>query len=305
MQTLKHLQVLPVLAVLCLLSSCGSGDYAHSKSSISSDTVALAYEPEYDSAVLEEKKNELLIRKGYLDIKVKDMRISSAAIFDQVKRLNGEVYNSKWTTEENRLLEKKKVSDTTVHVSNLIQRHTITIKIPKAKMDTLMELIAKEAVVIQLKEITTENAGLDYLSNELKSRNGLQLQKSYSKQRDRTSPKLEEITFASAYEEARLDNIVDKQINNLKLKQESEISTLEVSLVQDQFIFVSNYFTPNPDNYESPYHLLLWDALRDGFNFCSSLFLFLIRIWPLYILIFLFWKIFRKISKWKIFETSK
>lgn len=290
MSNTQKLQVLPVLALLCILVSCESKNFETYDKVVASDTIALAYDP--DTVSITEEQHKLLVRKASVNMKVKDIQNSSENIRKLTQKLGGEIWNSHWHTEENQMLHKKISADSLLTITNLKQYHDLTLRIPSQKMDSLLCSIETEGDVLIEKIISTENVGLEHLSNDLKTKNFLKSNQRHDKALTQKKSDLEQHTLAESYQTSMTENIVDYQIRNLKLQEESKFSYIEVSLVQDQNIHQTLTYTPDPEKFDPPYYAEIWTALADGMKFISALFLFLIRIWPLYIIAFAGWKIY-------------
>jgi hypothetical protein len=282
------LQVFPALVLLCLLNSCSS----YENHALTADSVALAYQPSYEQPT--DSIPKVLLRKAHLHLEVENLKKSSAQLHAYCRQLNSDIVSSKWTHEEQVLVEKRRSDDSTITVSNLSQQQELHIRVPKAHFDSLLSLLQHVSTRIIAAETSTENVGLTYLGNELKNTNTLRLQRSLRKAKS-TSTKGAVLAFSAEHES--INNVVDLQLENLRMKDEEANASIHVVLSQPHHTFQTVHYTPDADQFDSPLYMLLAEAFTDGFSFFKEILIVLVRCWPLLLIAFFVYKIGRK-KKW-------
>lgn len=293
MNRFRFWQILSALLLLCLLSSCESSKHDHAEMAMA-DSAALAYNPDTVSTI--NPQPSLLIRKASISMKVKNIRSASDEIYRATARYRGSVWNSRWYSEESALLTKKVSRDSMLTINNFKQHHEIMVRVPREYLDSLLNTIDDEAEVLISKETSTENAGFEQLANDLKSKNYLSSSGRHLSAMEKKKSELHEYSEAEAYNNETTANIVDMQVSNLKLQDQSKYSTLEIVLTQDQNISKVMTYIPDPTQFDPPYYAEIGTAFLDGASFFSALLLLLIRIWPAYVIGLVGWKVY---SIWK------
>lgn len=291
MNRIQFRQIFSALLLLCLFSSCQQNSkYSEQASAAADSTSVEGYEQDTVSAF--NPTPSLLIRKASISMKVKDLRSTSDEIYRATSRYHGSVWNTRWYSEESTLLTKKVSGDSVLTISNFKQYHEMTIRVPRELLDTLLNSIDDQAAVLIARETSTSNAGFEHLANDLKAKSYLKSNERHLSAMETKRSKLEDYSEAESYHNNTAANVVDMQVQNLKLQDESKYSTLTIVLTQDQNIVKTLTFIPNPTQYDPPYYTEVGNAFSAGASFFMELLLVLIRIWPLYIIGFAAWRIY-------------
>ncbi len=280
MNVLKIGQVLPGVALLCLFVSCGGKYENHSSADVAGlDTVSYAYNP--DTSKLPEAR--LMVREAEMRFKVKELQKTSQKISAITAHCGGEVWNSHLQTEIQNTISKKISKDSLLEVITYRQTNELTIRVPSRNLDSLLVKLEDLSQLLHNKKVTTENVSLDYLANELKSKNMARTQSRHEDKLDTKKSNLEQYTTATNDNTTMQNAVIDQQIHNLALMDKVQYSTVKVSIYQDTEAYKNVIANLHSDRFEPAFGSSAIMAVQDGLEFMLGTILFLLRIWPIYL----------------------
>ncbi len=282
MNVLRIGRVLPGMALLCFFSSCNSGNTHYQEDAAyvtTTDSVAYAYNPE--TAPLPEKR--MMVRKADMNFKVKELQKTSQKISALTAKCGGEVWNSHLRTEIQNTVTKQLSADSLLEVITHRQTNELTIRVPSKNLDSLLVSLEGLSQLLHHKEVTTENVSLDYLSNELKAKNLARTQNNHEEAMDKKKANLEKYTDATYRNSDMQNEVVDRQIQNLAMLDQVQFSTVTVSIYQDVEAYQNVVANLHSDRFGPGFGSSALMAIQDGWSFMLNLIIFLIRIWPLYV----------------------
>ena len=177
----------------------------------------------------------------------------------------------------------KKISpDSLLEVITYRQTNELTIRVPSKNLDSLLLSLERLSQLLYDKEITTENVSLEYLSNELKSKNMARVQENHEEAMANKKSNLEKYTNAG-YENANMQNeVIDRQIHNMALLEKVNYSTVKLSIYQDTEAYKNVIANFHFDQFEPAFGSSAIMAVQDGWSFILAVVVFLLRVWPLY-----------------------
>ncbi len=294
MNVLRIGRVLPGVALLCLFSACGSNnDHKSYDYASASDSVSYAYDP-IAAKITEEK---LMVRKATMNFKVKELQKTSQKITSLTNLCGGEVWNSHIQTTVQNSITKKISADSLLEVITYRQTNELTIRVPSKNLDSLLLSFERLSQLLHDKEITTDNVSLEYLSNELKSKNMARVQENHEEAMANKKSNLEKYTNAG-YENASMQNeVIDRQIHNMALLEKVNYSTVKLSIYQDTEAYKNVIANFHSDQFEPAFGSSAIMAVQDGWSFILAAVVFLLRVWPLYFVGLLAFLIIRYVDK--------
>jgi hypothetical protein len=279
MNVLKIGRVLPGVALLCLFSSCGGHISKEDAAYMAADTVSYAYNPDTSKI----PKERLMVRQAEMNFKVKELQKTSQKISAISAHCGGEVWNSHLQTEIQNTISKKISADSLLEVITYRQTNEMTIRVPSRNLDSLLVKLEDLSQLLHTKKVTTENVSLDYLSNELKSKNMARTQDRYENKMGAKKSDLEQYTAAEYFNTDMQNAVIDHQINNLGLMDKVNFSTVKISIYQDTEVNKNIVANLHSDRFDPGFGASAVMAVQDGWEFMLSAIIFLIRIWPLYL----------------------
>ena len=313
MNVLRIGRVIPGVALLCLLSACGSNNSAYYDNASSADstsysidgTVSQAQMESKDPAAFKTPEGNLLVRKAAMNFKVNELQKTSQGISSVAALYGGEVWNSHIQTSVQSSITKKVSPDSLLEVITYRQTNDLTIRVPSKNLDSLLVKLEAFSTLLHDKEVTTENVSLEYLSNELKANNMSRVRENHDEALEQKKSNLEKYTSAS-FENASMQNeVIDRKINNLALMDKVAYSTVKVSIYQDDIAYKNMLPNLQADRFEPAFYASALMALGEGWDFLLTLIVFLLKIWPLYLAALVGYFIVRLIEKNRLVIAGK
>ncbi len=251
-----------VLFFAAFLPACrnsgGEADYTQSDKMMSMEmprTAEAPLPPGEPDAALEPK----IILTASMRCRVKDLERSTQSVRQTVEAMKGSVTQMNW-----------------VHSQSSVE-NTMTIRIPSAKLDTLLERISREATYVHYRNLQSEDVTAEYLDIETRLRTKKEVRDRYI---DILRNKARTVTeVLDAEEKIRvLQEEIEAQEGRLKyLSNQVALSTLSLELYQP----VTRQ--TEPESVEYPFGRRVTDNLARGWKLLQSLILGLIYLWPLWL----------------------
>jgi hypothetical protein len=269
-----------LLSVLCFLAACSSQEAYESKASEApAETEALLASADSTSFASDiadiRSASRKVIRTADFRCRVNDVFTAATALENVVKGVGGIV-------EESRMANNDSYSNSLYHTADsLKQVHAytttsyLTLRVPVASLDSVIKAIPELATFIEHRNLSQEDVTLKYLANSLKNDGGGRTTKAMD-----IAKKSEEVIAADEYLTQKHDNIVDRQVQNLALLDESNYATIKVEFFQPERI--NTQVAINPEYFAKPtFGLQFTLALSKGWNLLRELLIALLSIWPL------------------------
>jgi hypothetical protein len=305
MNVLRIGRVLPGVALLCLFTACGGGNYDKSSADLSyAATDSTAAYP-YDPKTSEVPTQRLMIRKAEMNFKVKELQKTSQKITTITNNYGGEIWDSHLKTEVQNTITKKLSADSLLEVITHRQTNDLLIRVPSKNLDSLLNSLEELSQLLYNKEVTSENVSLDYLANELKAKNMARTQERHEDGIEHRKGNLEQYTGATYSNLEIQNNVVDRQIENMSMLDKVKYSTVKVSIYQDVVAYQNVIPNLNSERFGPGFGASALMALQDGWAFMLDTLIFLIRIWPLYFIATAIFFLIRYIDKLFRPKTAK
>lgn len=263
-----------IISCCLILISCNSAKENSFSKNIVSESTSEEFAEDNDAVIQESPKKDIhteikIIKTGRLGIKVTNIEKTKQHIDTLISK-----YNAYYSNES-------------FEVGNNYKTIDLTIRIPNKNFEALISRIEKENKIIEYKEIQSNDITKEYIDLNIRlenKHNYLNRYRDLLKQAKSVKEILEiEEQIRVLEEEIEsteggirfLDNQVDYSTLNLQINKEFE------------------YTSPLRENFFEK----LKQSLSGGWNGIIQLTLFIIRIWPLWIFLFLFIWLFRKVIK--------
>ncbi|WP_299622187.1 DUF4349 domain-containing protein [uncultured Tenacibaculum sp.] len=219
-----------------------------------------------------QKQKLKIIKKGELKLKVKDVKETTEQIKVLIGKYNAYVSNLRYENTSYR------------HQNNL------TIKVPKAHFDALIDSISTYAEVLDYENVSTQDVTEEYLDIETRLATKLQVKERYETILKKKAKTVEDIIYA----EDKLGYIqeeIEAAQGRLKyLSNRVDFSTIQVILYKE---ITYKGTKIKGKNFGSKFI----DALSFGWTFLENLVLTLIHIWPIIVLTIVGILLYRKRKK--------
>jgi hypothetical protein len=255
---MKTRGLLVVVAAIALFAACKG-------KSISS----LADSAEIAGLELHKSK---LVKTIDINFKVKNVRQAGEAIALLVDKYEGMVmhHDMQSTTKQSERVHLN--NDSLMLVSAFNTTANMTVKIPSEKLEDFVNQVNHMGVYINSSKMDIDDRTFDYLSTELKKNNREEFVDQQQKAPKVTPKRAEELLKVK-------DDIVDKQISNLKTDYDVKFSTVTLSFYQSDTILKEVVANDDPSAYNIPLGKRITLAFATGWAAFMDVLVVLINLW--------------------------
>lgn len=231
-----------------------------STGSVSNQTESLNLESGSDISVAEPQK-QYIIRSAEIKMMVDDVMKSTTDIEKIISKYNGFISDSKLETLSNSF------------------SNQLTIRVPVANFDKVINDITPLAEYIDHRNVVSEDVTKDYVDTEVRLKNKKEVEKRFIEVLRNQAKNVRDIM-----EVERQLNEIRSEIESAEsylnsLKNRVSLSTITVEIYQ-----TVNYQRP-PQVYTKSVFSEMKDALKNGWNGILSIFILLLNLWPILFMI--------------------
>ena len=216
------------------------------------------------------------VRSAEVRFRVKDVVKTSEEIEKTTVQLGGYVESSELTHEKQRVEETILSPDSTLETTYFSVQSDIRLRIPVRFLDSSLALICRESEVLELKKVTSENIGIDYLARQLdEKRNAEQVNRLESgKGGGKGSLKAEKSRYdlLSQRDQAWIE----------QMRMEEKINLCQVHIIMYQRTALKREVlasTKNIEEFRPGFFTQLMEAFSEGASWAKELVLLLAKIW--------------------------
>ncbi len=273
---MKMSNLLVILAALCLLGACKrSGNYepinnqdkyasADSATSISGDTA--------------ETK---LLRTASMDMKVKDVQNASKQIMQLTSQYKGMVTHHEIRSQEVNSKDMPLSQDSIQRVTVYRMTGNITTKVPVESLQQFLDQAGKMGLHVNVRRMDIEDRTLDYLSAQLKLHSRSQI----IDQQKSGKVKIKDPATVLYLK----DDMIDQKINNRRIDDAVQNSTVDFSLYQNNTVSIEHVVNDNPSAYPISFFKQMAFALSNGCTLFADFVVGLANLWIFLVLGVLVW----------------
>lgn len=241
------------------------------------------------------------IKTADLRCRVTDVFKATAALEKMVYGVEGVVTES---TLENEVLAQHTLpysADSVKQVKRYTPVASLTLRVPSAHLDSVVTTLTSMAAFIEHRRLKDQDVSLEYERNAMKNEVLAQQQET----RETTHTKMNKELEVTQYQHNKTNEYVDRAINNLSILENTAFSTITVQLFQPEVADVQ--VIANPEHLSrAGFGTASVNALRTGVEVFRGLALFILQIWPLWIIAIIGWVLYRKYSrKWATKKTTQ
>lgn len=173
--------------------------------------------------------------------------------------------------------------DTVMDVLEYYVDNNMVIRVPSIYFDSVLAEISKEHIYLDRREVKTEDVSTVFLRNKLKEEKRTEYEKRIQKAVDKAPRKLDDIVMAERQASELADIAIDKKIDNYKLQDRIDFSTIVMNLYQANDIHKELVENTRLSEYQPNFWQKAWKALRTGWKAILEIIIGLLYVWPLYI----------------------
>jgi Domain of unknown function (DUF4349) len=262
-------KILILLAAVALLAACkGKSSKSQADSAMAAD-VALA--------------KTKLVKTADVNFKVKNVLKTGEAIATLTDQYKGMVMHHQMQSAVKGSENVHLTNDSIMLVSSYNTTADMTIKIPSEKLEEFLNKVSHMGIYVNSSKMDIEDRSLDYLSSKLKAENREELV---------DQQKSGKITLKHPGEILSVkDDIVDKQINNLKTDEDVTYSTITLSFYQSNTISKETIANDDPSAYNIPLFQRLALAFENGWAIFVDMIVGLVNLWMFILAGLAIWRI--------------
>lgn len=278
---------LMLLVPLFWLTSCSNSPETYIASA---DSVTLAH----DVSTLTSPSRKI-IRTADIRCRVNNVYDAAAKLEDITRSLDGIVADSRLN---NNIMSSKTLfykADSQKQVQTYTGTARLTLRVPSFYLDTLMKQIAPLANFLDARNLRQQDVTLQYLSNAMHNEAAgvappVIVAKAGSNELVK-NPKKTKI------DSAQKDVVIDRRVENLQLLDDANYATITVELYQPDMVDV--LVKADPEFMANiPFSTRLGQALSAGWSYLQGMVLFIIQLWPLWILVAVIFILYKRGWRW-------
>ncbi len=252
------------------------------------------------SAAVENKKDTTrkFIRTAELKFKVKSVINSTYNIEDITNRQGGFVTYTYLASSINNIITTAVSADSSLETTFFTVKNSITLRIPNTKLDTTLKEIAANIDFLDYRIIKADDMALQILSNNLTQKRTVKNEERLINAIDKRGKKLNETASAEELLLSKQEQADNAKIANLSLTDQIQFST--VNLIIYQHPTMRQELTPNYKNidaYEPGLGQKILESLKFGWKIIEAIFVFLTKLWGLFLLGFAAYIIYKKYGR--------
>ena len=284
------------LVITALLFSCKKADTTAADTAFSASTDSTAVS---SSAAVEQKDSkQKFIRTADIKFKVKNVVKSTYAIENATQKFGGFVSYTNLQSTINNQIKTKISQDSTLETTKYTVENNITIRVPNTQLDTVIKTIAKQIEFLDFRVIKADDVSLKLLSQQLSKKRSASTEKRIEKAIDSKGKKINDIVEAEntlANQKEANDN---NTIENLSLQDQINFSTITLQLYQNETVKQEIIASEkDSSSYKPNLGIQILDSLKTGWYILETIFVFMITIWPLLLIGFGGFFLYKKYGK--------
>lgn len=222
------------------------------------------------------------IRTAQMKFRVKDIPKATYTIENIIIKNNGFIIHSTINNENSYSTTTNISNDSSLvtHYSNLIA--DLVLRVPHTKLDTVLKQIAPLALKIDYRTIEAKDITLQLLSEKMKQERMSKKGRRVSDAINNKGHKLNDVIDAEEVLDNTLEEADKTKLAEYEINDQVEYSTITIKLHQNTSVYTERVLRKkNIEEYDSNLGEKAKDALYNGWIIVSSLFIFLLNIWPL------------------------
>jgi hypothetical protein len=239
------------------------------------------------------------IRTAQIKSKVNSVLQSTIFIEDATIKHGGFVTSSLLQSNTNKVEHFEIAKDSLQENIYFTTINTITCRVPNNMLDTFLKDIAKTFVFIDYRNIKADDVTIDFVKNNLVQKRTEAYKKRMNKIADDNAKKPADINIIA-------DGIINKQeeqdnaiIDKLTKLDAIQYSTITIDIYQSEAI--TEHFIPNVNSnkFKQSFFSSSFSSIKNGWFGLLNFISFLLQLWPLYIISFFVYFIYKKYFKAK------
>lgn len=295
-----NLKIMHATVVLGLVFACKQAPESSENAAFEEKTTVSDAAGSFSSsaAVVNLTSNRKFVRTADVKFKVKNVTQSTYAIEDATSKFGGFVT---YTNLESNIYDENKTKispDSTLVSTKYKVENNITIRVPNAKLDTVLKIISKQVHFLNYRRIKADDVSLQIVSNEMTQKRSTVSEKRLENAIDAKGKKLKEIGSAEENLDLKKEQNDLVKIQNLSLNDQINFSTVSLNIYQDESIVQEMIANEKSINFYRPnIGLQILDSLKTGWFMLENIVSTVVLLWPLLLLGFLGYFGYKKLKR--------
>ncbi len=264
------IKILPAfMAGVLLLSACGGrgSKYEAINNSSSADTVSAASDMADTTLAVQPK----LVKTADMRFKVKNVQQTAEKITALTVASNGMVMHHQMESSAQGSQDYRISDDSVRRVSAFNTSADMTVKIPSDKLQDFMNQVAHMGMYVTYSKMDIEDKSLDFLSAKLKLKSRKELV---------DQQKQGKVTIKNPINVLLLkDDMVDGQIDNLKIDAAVKFSVMTLNFYQSNSIVQETIANDDPAAYQLSFSKRFTNSLHYGWYLFTELVITVANLW--------------------------
>jgi hypothetical protein len=239
------------------------------------------------SAAIENKADTVhkFIRTAELKFKVKKVTEATYFIEDITRKMNGFVTHTNLSSHVINNATTRISNDSLVNLTNFQVQNDMTIRVPNSKLDTTLKWIAQTISFLDYRIIKADDVNIQLLANILTQKRASKNENRIENAIDKRGKKLLETTQAEELLDKQQQQVNEAKINNLSLMDQINYSTINLNIYQNEETYTETVANKtNIESFEPNIFIKIGQSLKTGWSILETIFINLLKLWPLLIL---------------------
>ncbi|MGX5818918.1 DUF4349 domain-containing protein [Chitinophaga lutea] len=274
--------VVPILTLYACQPSHYRGE-ADSYQTAADSTAADALFSPLDSAP------RIRIKQADVRCRVNDVFAVTTAMERTVRHVGGVVTESTLRTELNATHDQPWTGDSIRRVRRSTPQASLLLRVPVQHLDSVVHTLTSMAAFVEFRQLQDKDATLAYKRNKLKN------DAAQETNRQTSHTKMNRELEVNTYREAKTNEQIDRQIENLSMLDNAAYCTVSVALYQPEIVEVQ--ILPDPEHSPKPaFMAAAGDALSGGADVLRGLALLILKVWPMWLMLGAGWWAYKKLG---------
>jgi len=257
-----------LLAGIVLLGACKGGVSKYEAINNSSAADSATVDARADSLMMVQPK---LVKTADMRFKVKNVQQTAEKIAALTAKNNGMVMHHQMESSVQNSQDYRISDDSVKRVSAFNTAEDMTVKVPSDVLGDFMQQVAHMGMYVTYSKMDIDDKSLDFLSSKLKLNSRRELVDQQKKGKISIKNPLNVLLLK--------DDMVDGQIDNMKIDAAVKFSVITLSFYQSNTIVTETIANDDPSAYQLSFSKRFTNSLHNGWYLFTQLILGITNLW--------------------------
>ncbi len=276
-----------LLSGVLLLAACSQ---SRKEQSVNSSAPNISYDANGKETAADTVSEAKLVKTADMKFKVQNVQKSSVQISSLANSMNGMVMDHTMGSFIENSETTPMSNDSMMVISSYITQSDMVVRVPSERMEEFLNTVDKMAVFVDARNMHIDDKSLDYLAAKMKGTNRNQFIKEQQKNAQKKTEDGTEVLNVK-------DELVDNNINNMRINDAVRYSTIGLKLYQNNAINREVVANNNLSNYQLPFFVRMGNSLSYGWVLFKDIVIGITNIWILILIGISAWFAFKYFAK--------